>query len=79
MNHSTSRATLALPAGRAAAQRRSVTTPGLPARAWCVVQTWEDRSQWRRVLAQFDDRMLADIGFTRSQAEDEVRKAFWQA
>jgi uncharacterized protein YjiS (DUF1127 family) len=36
-----------------------------------------DRQQQRRVLMELDERMLADIGITRSQAQAEARKPFW--
>lgn len=36
-----------------------------------------DRQQQRRILLELDDRMLADIGLTREQAEAEGRKPFW--
>lgn len=37
-----------------------------------------DRQLQRRVLLELDDRMLADIGVTREQAEAEGRKPFWR-
>lgn len=36
-----------------------------------------DRQQQRRHLLELDDRMLADIGITREQAQAEGRKPFW--
>jgi uncharacterized protein YjiS (DUF1127 family) len=36
-----------------------------------------DRQLQRRILAELDDRMLADIGVTREQAQAEGRKPFW--
>jgi uncharacterized protein YjiS (DUF1127 family) len=39
---------------------------------------WYDRYLQRRALAELDDRMLRDIGLTRSQAEREIRKPFWR-
>jgi uncharacterized protein YjiS (DUF1127 family) len=36
-----------------------------------------DRQQQRRLLLELDDRMLADIGVTREQAQAEARKPFW--
>lgn len=32
----------------------------------------------RRDLAQYDDYMLKDIGLSRADVEQEIRKAFWQ-
>lgn len=36
------------------------------------------RRRSRKELALLDDRMLADIGITRLQAMDEVKKDFWK-
>jgi uncharacterized protein YjiS (DUF1127 family) len=36
------------------------------------------RRRQRRALLKLDDRMLADIGLSRQQAEQEGRKPFWQ-
>lgn len=41
-----------------------------------VIKTWLERSRQRRALAELDDRMLCDIGVTRSQAR-EASKPFW--
>lgn len=40
---------------------------------------WQQRTQQRRQLARFDDRMLRDIGISRTDAAREVEKLFWQA
>ncbi|NIR28247.1 MAG: DUF1127 domain-containing protein [Gammaproteobacteria bacterium] len=37
-----------------------------------------ERARQRRELAQLDDRMLRDMGLTRSQARAEARKPFWR-
>ena len=37
-----------------------------------------DRQLQRRILLELDDRMLADIGLTREQAEAEARKPLWR-
>lgn len=39
---------------------------------------WIDRARERRALAGLDDRMLADIGASRAQAEAEADKPFWR-
>lgn len=39
---------------------------------------WFARYKQRRALARLDDRLLRDIGVTRSQAHEESRKWFWQ-
>ncbi len=44
-----------------------------------VIWTWLQRSRQRTALAELDDRMLRDIGVTRSQAEREAAKPFWCA
>jgi len=36
-----------------------------------------DRQRQRRALLELDDRLLADIGITREQAQAEGRKPFW--
>jgi uncharacterized protein YjiS (DUF1127 family) len=40
---------------------------------------WQQRTEQRRRLAQFDDRMLRDIGLSRADVEHETAKPFWQA
>jgi uncharacterized protein YjiS (DUF1127 family) len=40
---------------------------------------WQERVSQRRTLARLDDRMLRDMGLTRSDVEHEVSKPFWQA
>jgi uncharacterized protein YjiS (DUF1127 family) len=50
------------------------------AKAWlhAVVSEWRSRSRSRRELARLDDRMLADIGITRGEAEFLSHKPFWK-
>jgi uncharacterized protein YjiS (DUF1127 family) len=36
------------------------------------------RAAERRVLAELDDRFLRDIGLTRYDISEEVRKPFWR-
>jgi len=43
-----------------------------------TLKTWSVRSQDRRHLAQMNDRLLADIGLSRSDIAIEVNKFFWQ-
>lgn len=52
---------------------------GAVAQALDAVLAWHERAVSRRRLAEMDDRMLADMGITRSAADVEARKAFWQA
>jgi len=42
-----------------------------------VIKTWLQRSRQRRALAELDDRILCDIGVTRSQAQREAAKPCW--
>lgn len=42
-----------------------------------IIMTWIERTQQRRALARLDDRLLADIGLSRSQAEQEGCKPGW--
>jgi uncharacterized protein YjiS (DUF1127 family) len=37
-----------------------------------------EKARQRGVLKDLDDRLLADIGVTREQAEREARKPFWR-
>lgn len=43
-----------------------------------IGQVWAERYRSRRALARLDDRMLADIGLSRSTIEEEIEKPFWQ-
>ena len=40
---------------------------------------WRDRVRQRKMLAGLDDRLLSDIGLSRSDVEREVQKPFWRA
>jgi uncharacterized protein YjiS (DUF1127 family) len=40
---------------------------------------WQERVSQRRTLARLDDRLLRDMGLSRSDVEQEVSKPFWQA
>jgi uncharacterized protein YjiS (DUF1127 family) len=40
---------------------------------------WEDRIRSRYELEQLNERDLADMGLTRSDAFGEIQKPFWQA
>ena len=52
---------------------------GALARLVDIVLTWQDRAAQRAALARMDERMLKDIGITRSEALQEARRPFWQA
>jgi uncharacterized protein YjiS (DUF1127 family) len=47
---------------------------GLSAWLRAAVARWRER----RVLEEMDDRMLRDIGISRSQALTEANKPFWR-
>lgn len=64
----------ALPVGTASFDLMSVAR-----RALSTVTTWRARVQERQDLAALPDRMLEDIGITRSQALAEAAKPFWRA
>ncbi len=40
---------------------------------------WQRRANQRHALAHLDDRMLRDLGLSRSEAAWELRKPFWRA
>ena len=52
---------------------------GLFASVWETLCFWQTRIQGRTRLAALDDRMLKDIGLSRSQAYRETAKPFWLA
>ena len=43
------------------------------------LQVWHERSAGRSELRKLTERDLRDIGITRSEAEAEAGKPFWQA
>ncbi|HEV2099498.1 MAG TPA: DUF1127 domain-containing protein [Stellaceae bacterium] len=48
------------------------------ARLLATVQAWRRRARDRALLAALDDRMLADIGLSRAEAEFLGNKPFWR-
>jgi uncharacterized protein YjiS (DUF1127 family) len=42
------------------------------------VLQWRERARSRRLLQRLDDRMLRDVGLSRSDADREGAKHFWQ-
>jgi uncharacterized protein YjiS (DUF1127 family) len=50
--------------------------PGGGLAAW--IRAAADRWRQRRALAEIDDRMLRDMGISRSQAMAEAAKPFWR-
>jgi uncharacterized protein YjiS (DUF1127 family) len=47
-------------------------------RTFARVREWRRRARDRTSLAALDDRMLADIGITRADAEFLSSKPFWR-
>ena len=43
----------------------------------CVI-SWQQRAAERHHLSGLDDRLLKDIGITRSDVEQEISKPFWR-
>jgi uncharacterized protein YjiS (DUF1127 family) len=58
----------------------SARTPaaGIATRTLARLGQWRRRSRDRAQLARLDDRMLADIGISRAEAEFLVNKPFWR-
>ena len=48
-------------------------------RVLATLGQWRRRARARRELAGLDDYLLHDIGLSRSQAQFESGKRFWQA
>jgi uncharacterized protein YjiS (DUF1127 family) len=65
--------------GRVARARRSTHAAGNAAsRLFGALREWRRRSNGRAQLATLDDRMLADIGISRADAEFLANKPFWK-
>ena len=62
--------------GAAARRSASVGVPSFGSVA-ALAATWFDRMRSRDSLARMDDRLLADIGLTRAEAEAEASRPFW--
>ena len=43
-----------------------------------LLRRWRERRRGRAALASLGDRMLRDIGITRTDAEHEINKPFWR-
>jgi uncharacterized protein YjiS (DUF1127 family) len=65
---------LAGPRRRSAAQSASA----VAGRILAMLREWRRRSRDRASLATLDNRMLADIGITRADAEYLSDKPFWR-
>lgn len=47
--------------------------------AFDTLLTWQERASQRAALDSLDDRMLKDIGLSRSMIAAEVGRPFWRA
>lgn len=43
-----------------------------------LAESWLERNRSRRALAELDDRLMRDIGLSRSEAMDESVLPFWR-
>jgi uncharacterized protein YjiS (DUF1127 family) len=43
-----------------------------------LVRQWRRRARDRALLAQFDSRMLRDLGITRADVVREINRPFWR-
>ena len=43
-----------------------------------LLTAWENRARERRYLGEMPDRMLRDLGISRSDARRESEKPFWR-
>jgi uncharacterized protein YjiS (DUF1127 family) len=59
-------------------QLRTRPDPAIFARVVGLLQTWHERRDQRHALARLDDHMLADIGLSRADVDQEMQKPFWQ-
>lgn len=65
--------TVSRPAGFAAAVVRALET------LWTWRKRIQQRAEARRILERADDRMLQDVGITRSMLVESASRPFWQA
>ena len=54
------------------------TEPTLFGRAWRTLTTWQNRAMMRQHLLGMNEYMLKDIGLSRSDAQREANKPFWE-
>jgi uncharacterized protein YjiS (DUF1127 family) len=65
--------------GRITRPRRSALSESKAApRLFGALREWRRRSKGRAQLATLNDRMLADIGISRADAEFLANKPFWR-
>jgi len=70
--------TLARDAGQGLGARAMRRSQEALRRAFTELCEWQRRRRDRAVLATFDDRMLRDIGLTRTDVLAEIDKPFWR-
>ncbi len=46
-------------------------------RLFGLLALWIERATQRHALAELDDRLLKDVGISRSEARQETAKPFW--
>ncbi len=64
---------------RALPRPLSLARPGRPVqRLVRLLRQWQQNARSRRQLASLDDRLLADVGISRSEREVELSKPFWR-
>ncbi|WP_081991682.1 DUF1127 domain-containing protein [Inquilinus limosus] len=61
------------------ATRDAIAPRGLVLRLVDRLLDWQDRERQRRHLSSLDDHILADVGLSHGDVEEEVRKPFWRA
>jgi uncharacterized protein YjiS (DUF1127 family) len=63
-------------------QLRNIREPAAPRRLLPNLlsrfRDWRKRARSRHLLLQLDDRMLRDVGLSRSDVDRECAKHFWQ-
>lgn len=57
---------------------RPISIAGLAASCLAEMRRWAERRRERAALSQLDERMLKDIGISRSDAWQEIHKPFWR-
>ncbi|WP_418316911.1 DUF1127 domain-containing protein [Piscinibacter sakaiensis] len=61
-----------------AAGRNEALSQSLLTRLFIALQRWRYHGRMRRELLTLDDRMLKDIGLTRTDVEQAVNMPIWQ-
>jgi uncharacterized protein YjiS (DUF1127 family) len=60
------------------ASRNDLAPRGMVLRVVDRLLDWQDRGRQRRHLSSLDDHILADVGLSHGDVEEEVRKPFWR-